>query len=186
MKAKDENSEGDEGVLKLEPMGSVEESEIPRGYARDYNEYENIKLQRHGGPYDSGRPASGKMNCDVCGLSCLSFNVLMVHKRSHTGKQSPLSILLLPLREEGRGLSLDSSIAFCSKLRFCSLSPHCKFTQRLLFLLHGAFGKHIANTEDKMGLAKTWRTPFNPSTQVSEAGRSLSSRPSWSMQWVPE
>nr|XP_021484362.1 zinc finger protein Aiolos isoform X2 [Meriones unguiculatus] len=83
MKAKDEYSERDESVLKPEPMGCAEESEIPRSYARDYHEYENIKLQRHG-PYDSGRPASGKMNCDVCGLSCLSFNVLMVHKRSHT------------------------------------------------------------------------------------------------------
>ncbi|XP_060242774.1 zinc finger protein Aiolos isoform X3 [Meriones unguiculatus] len=86
MKAKDEYSERDESVLKPEPMGCAEESEIPRSYARDYHEYENIKLQRHG-PYDSGRPASGKMNCDVCGLSCLSFNVLMVHKRSHTGER---------------------------------------------------------------------------------------------------
>lgn len=30
--------------------------------------------------------ASGKLNCDICGLSCVSINVLLVHKRSHTGK----------------------------------------------------------------------------------------------------
>lgn len=30
--------------------------------------------------------SSGKLNCDICGLSCVSINVLLVHKRSHTGK----------------------------------------------------------------------------------------------------
>lgn len=30
--------------------------------------------------------APGKLNCDICGLSCVSINVLLVHKRSHTGK----------------------------------------------------------------------------------------------------
>jgi hypothetical protein len=27
---------------------------------------------------------------------------------------------------------------------------------------------------------------FNPSTQEAEAGRSLSSKPAWSTEWVPE
>ncbi|XP_064127196.1 zinc finger protein Aiolos isoform X3 [Loxodonta africana] len=84
MKVKDEYSERDENVLKPEPMGNAEEPELPYSYSREYNEYENIKLERHVVSYDSSRPASGKMNCDVCGLSCISFNVLMVHKRSHT------------------------------------------------------------------------------------------------------
>uniref|UniRef100_A0A8C0E7B4 IKAROS family zinc finger 3 n=1 Tax=Balaenoptera musculus TaxID=9771 RepID=A0A8C0E7B4_BALMU len=84
MKVKDEYSEGDENVLKPEPLGNAEEPEIPYSYSREYNEYENIKLERHVVSYDSSRPTSGKMNCDVCGLSCISFNVLMVHKRSHT------------------------------------------------------------------------------------------------------
>lgn len=30
--------------------------------------------------------AAGKLNCDICGLSCVSINVLLVHKRSHTGE----------------------------------------------------------------------------------------------------
>lgn len=30
--------------------------------------------------------APGKLNCDICGLSCVSINVLLVHKRSHTGR----------------------------------------------------------------------------------------------------
>ncbi|XP_055363189.1 zinc finger protein Eos-like isoform X2 [Betta splendens] len=31
--------------------------------------------------------ASGKLSCDICGLSCVSINVLLVHKRSHTGER---------------------------------------------------------------------------------------------------
>uniref|UniRef100_A0A8C0PX43 IKAROS family zinc finger 3 n=2 Tax=Canis lupus familiaris TaxID=9615 RepID=A0A8C0PX43_CANLF len=87
MKVKDEYSERDENILKPEPMGNAEEPEIPYSYSREYNEYENVKLERHVVSYDSSRPTSGKMNCDVCGLSCISFNVLMVHKRSHTGER---------------------------------------------------------------------------------------------------
>uniref|UniRef100_A0A2K5VJY2 IKAROS family zinc finger 3 n=1 Tax=Macaca fascicularis TaxID=9541 RepID=A0A2K5VJY2_MACFA len=87
MKVKDEYSERDENILKPEPMGNAEEPEIPYSYSREYNEYENIKLERHVVSFDSSRPTSGKMNCDVCGLSCISFNVLMVHKRSHTGER---------------------------------------------------------------------------------------------------
>lgn len=30
--------------------------------------------------------APGKLSCDICGLSCVSINVLLVHKRSHTGE----------------------------------------------------------------------------------------------------
>lgn len=33
-------------------------------------------------------PAQGKLSCDICGLSCISINVLLVHKRSHTGKHT--------------------------------------------------------------------------------------------------
>ncbi|XP_074748153.1 zinc finger protein Aiolos isoform X8 [Strix uralensis] len=68
-------------------MENPEESEMPYTYPREYNEYESIKLERHSGSYDNVRPASGKMNCDICGLACISLNVLMVHKRSHTGER---------------------------------------------------------------------------------------------------
>uniref|UniRef100_A0A3B5LST1 C2H2-type domain-containing protein n=1 Tax=Xiphophorus couchianus TaxID=32473 RepID=A0A3B5LST1_9TELE len=32
-------------------------------------------------------PTQGKLSCDICGLSCISINVLLVHKRSHTGER---------------------------------------------------------------------------------------------------
>ncbi|XP_034612045.1 zinc finger protein Aiolos isoform X3 [Trachemys scripta elegans] len=84
VKVKGEYSEREESALNSEPMENTEESEIPYSYPREYNEYESIKLERHSGSYDNIRPTSGKMNCDVCGLACISLNVLMVHKRSHT------------------------------------------------------------------------------------------------------
>lgn len=83
---KGEYSEREENSLNSELMENAEEPEASYTYPREYNEYESIKLERHSGPYDNIRPTSGKMNCDICGLACISLNVLMVHKRSHTGK----------------------------------------------------------------------------------------------------
>lgn len=43
------------------------------------------------GPGGSGSPGpirlpNGKLKCDICGMMCIGPNVLMVHKRSHTGE----------------------------------------------------------------------------------------------------
>ncbi|XP_065609880.1 zinc finger protein Aiolos isoform X3 [Cyrtonyx montezumae] len=84
VKVKSEYSDREESALNSERMENPEEPEIPYPYPREYNEYEGIKLDRHLNSYDNARPASGKMTCDVCGLACISLNVLMVHKRSHT------------------------------------------------------------------------------------------------------
>lgn len=39
-------------------------------------------------PHSPGgiRLPNGKLKCDVCGMVCIGPNVLMVHKRSHTGE----------------------------------------------------------------------------------------------------
>lgn len=42
------------------------------------------------------RLPNGKLKCDICGIICIGPNVLMVHKRSHTGKASEI-LLALPL-----------------------------------------------------------------------------------------
>uniref|UniRef100_O13089-5 Isoform IK-5 of DNA-binding protein Ikaros n=1 Tax=Oncorhynchus mykiss TaxID=8022 RepID=O13089-5 len=42
------------------------------------------------GPYSSAggiRLPNGKLKCDICGIVCIGPNVLMVHKRSHTGEK---------------------------------------------------------------------------------------------------
>lgn len=65
----------------------------------DYSRYDGAALTDAGaaaaaveGTYAPGAAPpriqqTGKLSCDICGLSCISINVLLVHKRSHTGKQ---------------------------------------------------------------------------------------------------
>ncbi|MEQ2208627.1 hypothetical protein XENOCAPTIV_009350 [Xenoophorus captivus] len=68
----------------------------------DYSRYEPASLQEgqvtaesdevSDGGYAPGStgpriPTQGKLSCDICGLSCISINVLLVHKRSHTGER---------------------------------------------------------------------------------------------------
>jgi len=36
-------------------------------------------------PSGATRLPNGKLKCDICGMICIGPNVLMVHKRSHTG-----------------------------------------------------------------------------------------------------
>lgn len=36
-------------------------------------------------PAGATRLPNGKLKCDICGMICIGPNVLMVHKRSHTG-----------------------------------------------------------------------------------------------------
>uniref|UniRef100_A0A8C3JIJ4 C2H2-type domain-containing protein n=1 Tax=Calidris pygmaea TaxID=425635 RepID=A0A8C3JIJ4_9CHAR len=42
-------------------------------------------------PHSPGgiRLPNGKLKCDICGMVCIGPNVLMVHKRSHTGECAP-------------------------------------------------------------------------------------------------
>lgn len=42
-------------------------------------------------PHSPGgiRLPNGKLKCDICGMVCIGPNVLMVHKRSHTGERQP-------------------------------------------------------------------------------------------------
>ncbi|XP_069024105.1 zinc finger protein Aiolos-like isoform X1 [Embiotoca jacksoni] len=67
----------------------------------EYSRYDGAALldaqaaaaeEEEDGPYAAGADArsiqtTGKLRCDICGLSCISINVLLVHKRSHTGER---------------------------------------------------------------------------------------------------
>uniref|UniRef100_A0A672FDD2 C2H2-type domain-containing protein n=1 Tax=Salarias fasciatus TaxID=181472 RepID=A0A672FDD2_SALFA len=55
----------------------------------DYARYDGAALQDQQEAAADGADAprlqgAGKLSCDVCGLNCISVNVLLVHKRSHT------------------------------------------------------------------------------------------------------
>ncbi|XP_053309434.1 zinc finger protein Aiolos [Spea bombifrons] len=80
---KDEYSakEPSESELSDRPEGA----DLRYGFGLDATQYNN--MQRNHSPYDANRPGIGKLYCDLCGLACNSLNVLLVHKRSHTGER---------------------------------------------------------------------------------------------------
>nr|XP_014346014.1 PREDICTED: zinc finger protein Aiolos isoform X2 [Latimeria chalumnae]XP_014346015.1 PREDICTED: zinc finger protein Aiolos isoform X2 [Latimeria chalumnae] len=84
---KEKYNEKDEDVFKKEDPEGAENADRISSYPKEYVEYETADLQMQAYSYDTGRAANGKLACDICGLPCVSFNVLMVHKRSHTGER---------------------------------------------------------------------------------------------------
>lgn len=86
LKVKGEYTGREDSILNSEPMEMRQrEPAILYGCRQEYGEYDSMEPEKHSGPYDLIRPPGGKLNCDICGLGCVSVNVLMVHKRSHTG-----------------------------------------------------------------------------------------------------
>ncbi|XP_018615656.1 zinc finger protein Eos isoform X2 [Scleropages formosus] len=74
---------------KDERVDHVEERglELGGGAARDggggYSDLANPEPAAQG----PARLPSGKLKCEICGMVCIGPNVLMVHKRSHTGER---------------------------------------------------------------------------------------------------
>lgn len=77
---KDDSRKDDSG----EPMeeGSAEYAAAGRDRASIYGEIASPNAASPG-PI---RLPNGKLQCEVCGMICIGPNVLMVHKRSHTGE----------------------------------------------------------------------------------------------------
>ncbi|XP_034150235.1 zinc finger protein Aiolos isoform X2 [Esox lucius] len=82
----DEDREGEEEGetlnepqdLSLADYAKYDTAGLPEAHAADSPSAYSTASRGH---------AAGKLNCDVCGLSCVSINVLLVHKRSHTGER---------------------------------------------------------------------------------------------------
>lgn len=64
-----------------EEMSTMDESVVESNGLTESNQGQ--EMQAEGGI----RLPNGKLKCDICGMVCIGPNVLMVHKRSHTGKQ---------------------------------------------------------------------------------------------------
>lgn len=71
-----------------DPMeeGSAEYTGAGRDRGSIYNEMASPNATSPG-PI---RLPNGKLQCEVCGMICIGPNVLMVHKRSHTGENKPV------------------------------------------------------------------------------------------------
>lgn len=66
----------DERGERVEEGGPEQGSEAVGGY----REPTNPDM-----PAGATRMPNGKLKCEICGMICIGPNVLMVHKRSHTG-----------------------------------------------------------------------------------------------------
>lgn len=72
-----DRSTEDERGERVEEGGPDQESES----VRVYREAQHPDVVLAG----ATRMPNGKLKCDICGMICIGPNVLMVHKRSHTG-----------------------------------------------------------------------------------------------------
>lgn len=73
-----DRSTEDERGERIEEGSQDQESET----VRVYREPNNPDIVLAG----ATRMPNGKLKCDICGMICIGPNVLMVHKRSHTGE----------------------------------------------------------------------------------------------------
>ncbi|XP_071391369.1 zinc finger protein Eos-like [Centroberyx affinis] len=69
----------DERGERVDEGGPEQGSEAVGGY-RELTSPETM-------PTGATRLPNGKLKCDICGMICIGPNVLMVHKRSHTGER---------------------------------------------------------------------------------------------------
>lgn len=67
-----------------ERVERVEEGGQEQGSDKVYREANNPDIM----PTGATRMPNGKLKCDICGMICIGPNVLMVHKRSHTGDET--------------------------------------------------------------------------------------------------
>ncbi|XP_069607741.1 zinc finger protein Aiolos isoform X1 [Ranitomeya imitator] len=77
-------NESAEGAAASEQSDGID---LSYGCGAECASYNSIQLERHDTSYDLNRSNLGKLYCDICGLACNSLNVLLVHKRSHTGER---------------------------------------------------------------------------------------------------
>ncbi|XP_070623409.1 zinc finger protein Aiolos isoform X5 [Erythrolamprus reginae] len=84
LKIKCDYGEKQDGMLKAEPLEIEEPPRILYNCRPEYGNYDNEELDRHSEPCDLVKSNTAKLKCDICGLGCVSLNVLVVHKRSHT------------------------------------------------------------------------------------------------------
>nr|XP_056717108.1 zinc finger protein Helios isoform X4 [Euleptes europaea] len=86
MQSDDEDS--DRKPLKQEDglRGHDEGGRLEEPLSENHEMVDHRKLQELSGEGGIRLP-NGKLKCDVCGMVCIGPNVLMVHKRSHTGER---------------------------------------------------------------------------------------------------
>uniref|UniRef100_A0A8C4TEJ5 IKAROS family zinc finger 3 n=1 Tax=Erpetoichthys calabaricus TaxID=27687 RepID=A0A8C4TEJ5_ERPCA len=78
VKVKNEQEDDDSEIQEMDGGGDE-----PEGLQyMEYRDYTHLESQDDS--CSSPRTTSRKLTCEICGLACVSLNVLLVHKRSHT------------------------------------------------------------------------------------------------------
>ncbi|XP_051774734.1 zinc finger protein Aiolos-like isoform X2 [Erpetoichthys calabaricus] len=81
VKVKNEQEDDDSEIQEMDGGGDE-----PEGLQyMEYRDYTHLESQDDS--CSSPRTTSRKLTCEICGLACVSLNVLLVHKRSHTGER---------------------------------------------------------------------------------------------------
>ncbi|XP_053292252.1 DNA-binding protein Ikaros isoform X2 [Pleuronectes platessa] len=75
MNGMEEEEECAEDLRVIDASGAKLNGSQPRPKAKAFSSAGGIRLP------------NGKLKCDICGIVCIGPNVLMVHKRSHTGER---------------------------------------------------------------------------------------------------
>lgn len=83
MNGAEEEEECAEDLRVIDASGAKVNGSQPSPEAKAFSSAGGIRLP------------NGKLKCDICGIVCIGPNVLMVHKRSHTGKPSATLFPLL-------------------------------------------------------------------------------------------